>query len=60
MQANALPQPLLALSHLYSGFGTSAGDKPYMVRVQETTAGVLHDHLALFKVSHLGGRVIRV
>ena len=31
-------------------FGLSKNDQPYMVRVQENTAGVLHDHLALFKV----------
>ncbi|KAI7844054.1 hypothetical protein COHA_002198 [Chlorella ohadii] len=30
--------------------GTSKADAPYMVRVQQATAGVLHDHLALFKI----------
>ena len=32
-------------------FGTSAPDRAYMPRVQGNTAGVLHDHLGLWKVS---------
>ncbi|PSC72271.1 amiloride-sensitive amine oxidase [copper-containing]-like isoform X2 [Micractinium conductrix] len=31
-------------------FGTSAPDRAYMPRVQGNTAGVLHDHLGLWKV----------
>ena len=42
------PHPLFAVT------GTTKGDAPYQVRVQQATAGVLHDHLALFKVR--GGR----
>lgn len=46
------------------GSGTSKNDGPYMVRVQQATAGVLHDHLALFKArggsgaaaGHVGSR----